>query len=328
MATLINNIADLKSVLGGVQRTMAWATWEPFVKQGRYAFIEKSIGEEFYQELAAIQNPQGKQLGLIERLRNAEGYFAYLIGFPQLIIITGDGGIAVSIPDKTQAMGKWMYVNTIKQLNQKADSFLEDALQYLEKNKDDFATWKDSDAYTISHSSFISSATELTKYLPVVRNSRRMYLTLREYIAQAEDLEIKQVLGIALFDFLKAKLISDDAEWTIPELNVLRSIRYSIANLAIANSVLFLNISEDYRLISETDGILNEDVLTEARRNEIKYNCETLAKGHLAELQKYLDSTASATVFTEYYNSEQYSSTAKKKYQRMKNDSTKSYAIL
>jgi hypothetical protein len=265
---------------------------------------------------------------LIERLRNAEGYFAYLIAFPQLIVIVGDGGIAVSTPDKTQAMTKWMYVASVKQLFIKSDVFLEEALQYLELNKEHFSTWTGSPEYTITHSSFLSSATELTNYLPVVKKSRRMYLILKEYISQAEDFQIKQVLGVVFFDVLKAKLINNVTEWTIPELNVLRSIRYSVANLAIANSVLFLNINEDYRLIAETDGVQNENILSDIRRNEIKYNCENLAKGHLAELQKYLDSTASATVFAEYFNSERYSSTAKKKYQRMKNDSTKSYAVL
>ena len=180
MPALINNITELKSVLGGVQKTMNWSTWEPFVKQARYAFIEKVIGEEFYNELASVVNPTDSVLGLIERLKNAEGYYAYAIAFPQLIMVTGDAGIAVSTPDKTQSMTKWMYVVESRQLGLKADTFLEEALIYLEKHKADFDTWTGSDVYTISHSSFLSSATELSKYFPAAKSSRRIYLSLRE----------------------------------------------------------------------------------------------------------------------------------------------------
>lgn len=325
MSALINDITQLKSVLGGVQKTMQWLTWEPFVKQARYAFIEKVIGEKFYEELSAIANPAGTALGLIERLKNAEGYYAYAIAFPQLIMVTGDGGIAVSTPDKTQAMGKWMYVNTIKQLSLKADTFLEEALVYLENHKADFETWTSSDVYTITHSSFLSSATELSKYFPAAKSSRRIYLSLREYIDTCEDFQIRQILGDALYDFWKSKLIDDSYTWKPSEKLALKFLRFSLANNAFAQCISYLNINEDFRLVSETDGILNEDILTEARRNELKYKCENDAAMYASELRKYLDSNASDTVFPLYFNSDNYTSTVRKSYELPTNDPTKPY---
>jgi hypothetical protein len=328
MATLINDIGQLKSVLGGVQKTMNWATWEPFVRQARYAVIEKTIGEAFYIELSAIVNPTGSALGLIERLRNAEGYYAYSIAFPQLIMVTGDAGIAVSTPDKTQAMGKWMYINTIKQLSLKADMFLEESLDYLERHKSEFPTWKNSLEYSMSHQSFLSSAGELSLYLPSSKNSRRFYLAIKQHISNCEDFTIKNLIGENLYKNWKNRLLINSNVWTSYEFQALRYLRFCLANHAFAECIPFMNISDDFRIISETDGILNEDILSEARRNELKYKCESDAAAYASELIKYLDRNCSEDIFPEYFLQKFDKNKGRKRYESHINDPLKTYVVL
>ena len=321
---LIANIIDLKNVLGGVQKTMLWPTWEPFVRQARLKYIEPAIGTDFYAELSALAAPNAVQQGLLDRLRAAEGYFAYLIGFPQLVVVTGDSGIAVSTPTGTQAMTKWLYVSAKKDLANNASSHLEDALAFLEANANSFSTWKASTLYTVTKSLLIASATQLTESFPAVKNSRRLWLELRGHVGRVQVDVIRPLIGEDFYAHLLTKNAAGTA-WTEEEKEALRLLRYALAHHAVAAALPYLNLNEDFRLVSETDGIVNEAVMSGEKLALMKADCDSKAAGYASTLKKYLDDTASATVLPSYYNSPTRTSTARKPYQLPKNDPSKPF---
>ena len=329
MATLIKNEAELKAVLGGIQQTITWETMGPFVEQCEIDFIIPAIGESFYDELSALVAPNAIQTKILKRLKIASGYYALASSLSQLVISIGDMGAAVNVSGGTSAMPKWSYVELKKSSIDKADRALENALTWLEANKGSFGTWSGSSAYTISKELFINSATELTQYYPAAQGSRRMYLSIREYIKQVERFDLEPAISTTFFNALKAKVAAGTA-LSADEKTLFSWIKYFIASKAVAYAIPFLNINSDFRLVSE-DSLANaqsENALDRDRRDGLKVNAEDQANYHFNKMKLHLDTKASATVFSEYFSSTNYTaSTANQSYYRTKNDPNKSYVV-
>jgi hypothetical protein len=176
---LINDVAALKAQIGGVQKTMNWPTWEPYVRGAEITHLIPAIGEALYSELVAVVSPSADQQKLLDRLRPAVAYFAYQDAIPFLVTATGDAGIMMNTPANTANITKWMYVTLVKDVGAKADKWIENALEWLENNADKFPTWTDSPAYTINRGRIISSATQWSRAFPAGRGSRRLFLSVR-----------------------------------------------------------------------------------------------------------------------------------------------------
>lgn len=297
---LINKIDTLKDILGGVQNEMFWSTWKPFVRQAEIDYLIPAIGEELYEELNTLVNQTTDEItgtptqkSLIERLRIALGYYTDMESLLSMLLVKGDGGIAVASPPNMQAPGKWMIIAKMAESRDKADRGMEGALQYLEQKKTSFSVWVSSNNYTVSHGLFLSSAVEYTDYFPPIRGSRRLYLSLRGYIEKSERERIQPMLGLAFFNHLKAKLIAQNAVWDEAEKVILPMIRTIVANDAFARAVPYLNLNNEFRLVSETDGVKNEDILTNDRLTAIKADTEKEVKGEITKLKNYLDENTS-----------------------------------
>lgn len=322
---LIQNIDILKEALGGIQQTMNWRTWRPFVQQAEMLYIVPAIGQELYDELDQNTNPDELTGTLLTWLRMAVAEYADLLGGMRLVLHTSDAGKQSPSASNMQAPGKWMIVAARKESINKADLALENALRYLETNKAQFATWRNSGSYTLSRELFISSATELTTFFPAARQSRRIYLALRDYLVKAEKFYLKPLIGDALYNNWKARLAANTPGWTPEETQALELLRFALAHRAFSESITFLNINEDWRLLSETDGISNEDVLSVQRRAEMRTECDAQRQEFHTRLVTYLTEQASATVFPDYFGSTLYQPTRRRSGSRIANDPAKSY---
>ncbi|RAJ92215.1 hypothetical protein LX87_05183 [Larkinella arboricola] len=324
----VGDEGGLKEYLGGIHKTMEWKTWKPFVAGAELTYLIPAIGQELYDLLAGSENLNPLQLELKHKLKMALAWYTYLDAMPSLITVTGEGGMVMNSVPNTQAMPKWLYVATTKSHQDKAERYLEAALAWLEQNADGFETWKGSEAYTIQKSQLISSASEATKYFPPIQKSRRLYLSIREYFNLAEEEYIRPVLGAALYDALKAKLAGAELP-TYAEIEVLNLARKAVVHYGFSLKIPYLNLNTDLRLVSETDGIVNENALTGERLNQIR--SDALAKGEqkAAELRNYLNANASATQLALYFNSPLYVAPAAGGYvRRPKNDPKNPYFVL
>ncbi|MDR6195176.1 DUF6712 family protein [Siphonobacter sp. SORGH_AS_0500] len=298
---LINDREILKKQLGGIQKVGDFATWEPFVRSAEQTYIIPAIGWELYNELKSLQAPNTIQETLLDQLRMAIAWFAYLEAFPHLTISIGDAGISVQTPANSQAMGKWQFVAITKEAAAKADRYLEASLSYLEKFESSFPAWKNSSAYTLSRGCLISSATEATRYFPAMQRSRRLFLNLRDYYQLAEDEFVRPILG-PLYGELLAKIKAGNPILD-QEAEVLQMARKAVVQYGFSQAVPYLNMNVDFRLVSETDGILNEDALSVSRLNAISQKALAEATEKAAELRNYLNANASSTVLSAYYHS-------------------------
>lgn len=307
MATIIKDIETLKGAIGGIQQTMLWKNWKPFVQQAEMMYVKPAIGEALYTVLTelAYNTASDKQKALLDWLYISIGEYTDFLGGIRLIMQTSDSGKQVASMNNMQAPSKWMYVTNRQESRLKADAALESALAYLEKEKASFSSWVNSDEYSLSYDLFLNSAIELTTYFPAAKKSRRLYLQLREYIRTAEAFWGPSVVGEALWDSWKAKL-DGTPELTEKEKKAWQLLRYALAHYAVGESVSFLNITEDWRLLSETDGTVNEDVLDTARRAELKAECLKKSEEYQNRLLRYLNKNASLTEFPEFFSSPLY----------------------
>ncbi|MER0439628.1 DUF6712 family protein [Emticicia sp. W12TSBA100-4] len=329
---LIKDIDDFKSVYGGVQTTMYWDTWSPFVNEAELGIIIPAIGEEFYDELneLVITNAtlNGKQARLLGLLKISLAAYADFVGWFRISASTGDAGKVMNTPENTQAPAKWFTAAGRRDAQNRGDKFLEQALVYLEKNADEFETWKDSDACTLYDGQFISSASELTKYFPQAKHSRRVFLQLKEYISSAQEY-LAKVVGKAQCNAWMEKISDANATISPLEDDAFLLVRAMIARKAFADALPYLNISEDWRLISETDGVVNEDILPQDRRDELAGLESMNAEKYQNELIRLLQANASDNVFPEYFGSGLYESRIEtKSFSKFQNKPENKFAVL
>lgn len=303
---LINRIEELKAILGGIQKTMAWGTWEPYVRQAEMKYIIPAVGADLHAELTAVTQPTEDQRPLLDRLKAATAYFAYLEALPFLATSTGDAGLLINAPSNTSNTPKWLFVTLSKDLASKSDFWLEDSLAWLETHAAAFPTWTESDAYTVSYGRLIASAGQLTRAFPSAKNSRRLFLDLRQYLVNSEEAYIPPILGEDFLASLLNKLVTVGYTFTPKEANVLRLVRVALANHAFAMALPFINLNTDFRYVSETDGIVNEDELDTPRINIIMRRCQDDRTAAVKELTDYLNAHASTLTFPEYFASDRY----------------------
>lgn len=331
---LIKNEAELKAILGGVQQSITWETFEPFVKQAELKHIVPAISEEFYDELCGLVNPNIAQQKIIDRLSIASGFYALVAALPQLVTVIGDNGIAVNNTGGA-TMYKWTYKELKDSSYKTADDALEDALAWLEKNQDVevtpgtkvFQKWLDSEECTISKSLYINDATEFTEFFPNAKNSRRFYMNIRQYLKKVEKYELMPQLGTAFFDVLKSPLPNGGTHNPLI-LEAKTLAKFFLAHKAVSEAIPFLNINENFSLLNADQYSLleGEYALDANRRNALKATCDDGANRYLKKLKAYIDKHASATVFPAYFTSEEHMvSIASKAYYRPKNDPGKSY---
>lgn len=334
---LFKDIKQLKMYMGGIQRNMNWDTFEAFVREADQFFTRKEIGKELLDALSEkviadstelAQGTTDKEKELIDILRiSVAGYTDFLSSY-RLILSTGDAGKTMNTAAGTTAPTKWSAIGSMQAALSRGDMAMEDALVYLEKNADDFEAWKDSDFYTVFNDCYVRTATQLTESFPFAKNSRRIFMNLKPELIKAQGTTLNQVIG-AEFNAAMMERIGA-ADLTAEEKVLLQHIANVVALRAVSEAIPYLNINENWRLVSQIDGYGDETILPDSRRDEI-----AVAVGEALELSKnqlvnYLHSKASAEVFPLYFNSSLYAARAEKDSlsSRFVNKKERKYAVL
>jgi hypothetical protein len=330
---LFKDINDFKESFGGVQRNMEWKTWSPYVNEAEQFFIIPAIGVEFYTELSTLLNQTNPTITphfkyVINLLKISLSAYTDFVGWFRSLLQTGDGGKTVAVPAQSQAPGKWLGLGARKDAINRADKALELALVYLEQNAEHFGTWKNSSAYTVSAKLFIPSAAELTESFPHASNSRRMYLQLKGYLKKAQEKKLKSVIGAELYSAWMTKRTTAIDTATENELEAWELAQGFVARTAVAEATPYLNISEDWRLIADFDGMQSESALSVDRRNEIALVESEAAENFKNQLINFLQEKASATVFPEYYASALYTSRQASPSKRFNNSKENKFCVL
>lgn len=304
---MLVDIATLKEHLGGIQSKLNFDTVLPFVKTAEYNF-SKEIGKELYAALptyplaSADQEVQDKQTWLLYFAKSCVAWLAYDMAVPHLKFRVGDLGMMKTVPANTTSITKWEYVDTRESNMAMADAARENFYELLEELSP--TEWTESPKYEVRHNLFIHSPQILGQYVVLAGRNIRFFNQLAVYIRKSEELYISELITESVFVDLKAKISDPNATLSAVEKKLLEHIRKALASLAIQEALPFLQVKVDedgMREVRKKDGIREEEIADKGYRNRTLRALSNDGDLYLARLRKFMDSTASATVFESYY---------------------------
>lgn len=185
----------------------------------------------------------------------------------------------------------------------------EDLLSWLGRKLATYPEYKASEAFQAAQAFFITSAEQFDQQYSINR-SRRTYRALMPLMQRAEQLQIRESLGEALFSELKAEQLAATLK---PENKIiLVYIRLAVAHLAIADAVHELSLETTYGGVQLSQTLATGGSSEEkkqparARLDHLAERCEGLGRRHLDHLRSYLLEHASQTKYAAFYNSSLY----------------------
>lgn len=307
MPTLINNTELLKAQIGGLQKSMDFKTIEPFVATAERRFIATAIGKDFFEYLCGT--PDAKYNTIKGLAIKATAWYAYFLALPHLRIVSGDLGVMMNQPSRTTMAPKWAHVDLLASTSENADAALEDLLEELNSlPATGYDEWTTSNGHDANRVRIIRNATQLTQHLPVVQNRRRTYLALRFYLDKAEDTIAREVCTDVVFDALKAKYATDQDNLTTEEKRLLTLIADLIAPYALYRAIpsLRLRVEADGLYVQTIDDAMqNQSPSTYPAVDELRKDLLNTYKEAETALVKYLDATATKSLFAGYYAKKQ-----------------------
>ena len=196
-----------------------------------------------------------------------------------------NAGISVQSSQNSQPAPQWKIDKLEKSLLASADRHAEKLLAYLEKNKDEYPLWVASPSYTLSKDLFINSADELSKYISI-NNSRRLFLKLKKYLFDVEELHIKRLICKDQYAALKIE------SPTQPSLILLNKLKPLVARLALLQGIPELRISitdQGINVLSYSDSINIKGGATDAQINDLKESLKSKIEAHTEEVKFFLE---------------------------------------
>jgi hypothetical protein len=208
---LFKNTAEVKSFCGTLNASTKWVTLSGYVESAEQKYIIPMIGQPLYDYIDALYNdtpPLGPEDSkLLKAIQRPLAFYTMLELFPYMLANVGDAGISEPTGQNLTGINQWKYFQTLEKYCSDGDLFLETLLQFLENAPAiDYPDWTDSDAQKAARGLIINSAATLANYAAVAQ-SRRAFLLLRPFIQRCELQYIRPMLGVVMFDSLKASIL-------------------------------------------------------------------------------------------------------------------------
>lgn len=259
------------------------------------------LGDTFLEELKTAFNNAvsfdaltGKQKVLIGMLRESTSRFALIGWMPLGQVSIDQAGIRIAKGEHHATAFQWQIKDIKEQLNELGFNALDRALLYLEKNLNDFNTYKTSDEYKENTSLFVSSAKEFAKHCSPFKNSCINFIKIRSIIKTVEDFSIKSTILPDYFNDLKTKIAAGEVLGANAKI-IVEMIKPALVNLTVALAVNELAASltpQNYLVFDNTGGretIDNQKQAGEAALNRIATAAANKGKTYLDILAKYIE---------------------------------------
>jgi len=305
--SLITNISQVRSA-STINISNVLVNYQPYIDEAEQRFIKPYIGEAFYDLLDGIVNGSGsdnisKYDILLMRIRIPISLYALWIGADEIAVSISAQGIQTVQTDSHRPAMQYQIMNLKESWIARANANMDLLLKYLEDHRSDFPDYS-----PIDNDLFIHNAREFQKIIDI-RESRRVFISLKPIITSIERKYILPTLGKDYFDELKKNLngsgssdISDD------DSSVLDLIRPSLAHLTMARALQEISIDILDWGVFETASNTFDKVQGKANANKDRIGimveaCQRDGEAELKGLQEYLDTNASETRYQTYYNS-------------------------
>lgn len=308
---ILTTIESLKLYLGrAINQATTLAFIQPYIQLAEDEFIAPAVGSAMLAELDTqlrenAVTPANRLL--LGQLQRALAFYTYVKYLPYALGNDGDNGLQEQATEKSQPVRMGVLDKRQRETADNAANALEKALLFLHEFADNYPTWKASAAYQTSRALFLPSATVLTRHLPQVAGSYRLFLTLKSYLNLAERTDVLPLMGAAQFDALKSAMLGA-GPLTAAETSLLERVRQATATSAYAQALYYLNVVQmpggGLRMLSEFDGIYNQKAVGARELEQAQRKADTQAAAALTSLKTFL--TANADAYPLYKNSDRY----------------------
>ena len=301
-----NGQAELKELLGFLYAGDEFANIKTDIELAEETIIEY-IGQPVYDRAQTYyDNPEPtSELNekLVKHIQLPVAYYGYHAFAAHTDVSHSQDGRKVLIDPENEKMAwEWMIRRDDDAILNKAHKTTDRLIAFLEKNEDNIAEWKNSDAQKAARALFINTAQLFDSIFPI-DNSRRFFIKILPFIREVERKHILPVLGRDRFEDIKAALQSGDFE---DYEDLLSLIRVPLAYLTIGTALRRLSVTllpngifqeyESERLTQKA----RQPVATDVRR-EIAQAIKADGMHELENLQKEisrLDAEAAGETFT------------------------------
>jgi hypothetical protein len=206
----------------------------PYIKQAE-KYVKDVIGTDLFNELLeyvqASDSDNDELEALLPYVRMPLINFAYKFGAPKLSVNIGKTGITTTESNNVSPAEDWRMKDLINSFASSGYSGLEELLEFLEENKEDYTSWSTSSAYSFQKKFFVNNAKELNESI-FINIERYDFLKLKPYIHQIEQSVIKKAISTELFDVMKEKILAGDLSEE-NEILLLDYIRPSVCYMAL-----------------------------------------------------------------------------------------------
>ena len=226
---------------------------------------------------------------------------------------TSAAGTAESSGAQTGSARLWVTVQKKENLQKNAQRATDNLYEFLEANSANYTDWTASDQYT-EYKELLVQTTKQFDAIVGIGKSRMLFKRLRPSIAEAEKMFIIPLIGQPFYDALITALKGTP---TAEQTQAVKMLREVIVRLAMSRTPMPLMFDENGVYYISTDSAnTGEAISRNPSRNAIneqtmdgyKIQLKLTAQGFLDVAIKYLNATASSTIFPEYFNSSLYSS--------------------
>jgi hypothetical protein len=201
----------------------------------------------------------------------------------------------------------WVTVQKKENLQRTAQRAIDNLYVFLETNKADYELWTASDQYT-EFKELLVQTTKQFNDIVEIGGSRKLFLRLRASISEVEKMFIIPLIGQPFYDALITALKgTPDAN----QIAAVKALREAIIRLSMSRTPLPLMFDEHgvYYISSDATNT-GEAISRNPSRNAVneqtmdayKLQLMLTGQGFLAQAKKYLNATASDTIFPEYFN--------------------------
>jgi hypothetical protein len=226
MAAIISTIEDLRKT-AKVNASLKFDVVEPFLQSARDLFLIRYLGNELVKALEAEEVDEAYQ-ELYALVQKALGPLAIWLGNAELSVRISDSGFTVAMKTGEYGAASDTKIGKVEEsLERRGFQYLDQVLEYLETNADDFEEWKSSRYYTLRGGNYIVSATQFQEVGQVdINYSRLTFESFRPVMSMIEQRFVTELLGDELDTTLREKL---NAEQTVAEKALIANIRRFVA---------------------------------------------------------------------------------------------------
>lgn len=314
---LFTTIAELKEYNASANLGIDVDTIKPSYNHVENSVIIPELGQAQYDALLASYIASLPNLGppmsaplaaLLVAVRKVIAPLAMLHYKNAVIQQLSDAGALEKASENGSPARMWVNNLQSETLFTEGMKALDLLLAFLETNKADYPLWVSGSGYT-EFKEFILQTTKEFNDEVNISDSRKFFKAIRPDIKYAERMILTKHIGDDFYN----RIVTARKDGTIiaDEIIALKKIFPVVANYAIANTSLSIEHGNDgtYTIFSQSEfsgNKNNKQPPSAAVVESLKQKHERRAQQYLDQLLTYLNDTATALIFPEYFNSNYY----------------------